>query len=220
VTVSPEAEVSRGAAVYNDLTLAAYDHVVLAFSCSVIWRCKRRYLADLYRRHAGSTHLDLGVGTGALIAEAAPPRGTSITLADLNPASLSKAASTLRAYEPRAVVANALDPMPFEPGTFDSAAANFLLHCVPGSIAEKGIILKNLAACVRPGGTVFGSTILAHGVPVTRPARRLMAYYNGKGIFHNAADSLEDLRRTLDDITPHYSLTTQGSVALFHATLP
>ena len=109
--------------------------------------------------------------------------------------------------------------MPFETAAFDSAAANFLLHCVPGSIAEKGIILKNLTACVRPGGTVFGSTILAHGAHATRAARHLVAYYNGKGIFRNAADSLEDLRQTLDDITPHYSLTTRGSVALFYATL-
>lgn len=219
MTTSPEAEARRGAAVYNDLTLAAYDFIVLTVSCGAIWRCGRRHLVDLYRRNIGSRHLDLGVGTGTLIAQAAPPQGTSITLADLNQTSLAKAAATLRAYQPRTAVANALDPLPFEPAAFDSAGANFLLHCLPGSIAAKGVVLQNLAACVRPGGTVFGSTILAHGVPVSRAARHLMAFYNSKGIFHNEVDSLDDLRDVLASITPHYSLTTRGCVALFRATV-
>src|SRR5215472_11815825 len=96
-----DAEVRRGAASYFPLSLAFYDQVVLGLSCAAIWRCPKRDLVDLYRRNMGCQHLDVGVGTGRLIATAAPDRETTtITLADLNRHSLAKAATTLRAYLP------------------------------------------------------------------------------------------------------------------------
>jgi hypothetical protein len=72
---------------------------------------------------------------------------------------------------------------------------------------------------VRPGGTVFGSTILAEGIPLNRSAQRLMGLYNRKGIFHNATDSLAELNRELEAAFTDYRLTVVGCVALFEATL-
>jgi ubiquinone/menaquinone biosynthesis C-methylase UbiE len=216
-----DAEVRRGAAVYTPLALASYDTVVLGLACTVTLRCPQRHLVDLYRRNMAGHHLDVGVGTGRLIARAAPdPDTTTITLADINQACLAKAARTLRAYRPVTVTANALETLPFDPGTFDSAAASFLLHCVPGTITEKAVVLTHMAATLRPGGRLFGSTILARGVSHTRAARRLIAANNRKGIFHNADDSLTDLDAVLAKLTPHYTLSTRGCVALFACALP
>jgi ubiquinone/menaquinone biosynthesis C-methylase UbiE len=216
-----DAEVRRGAAYYSPLLLAVYDHLILGLTCSAAWRCPRRHLVDHYRRNIRSHHLDVGVGTGRLIADAAPDRDTTtITLTDLNPRCLAKAATTLRAYLPVTVTANALEPLPFEPATFDSAAANFLLHCVPGTITDKGVILEHMAATLRPGGRLFGATILSHGVPHTRGARRQLARGNRKGWLHNADDSLTDLDTVLAKLTPYYTLTTRGSVALFACAMP
>jgi SAM-dependent methyltransferase len=212
-------DVRRGAAVYSPFWLAAYDILVLGLVCPAVWRCPRRDLVDLYRNNIRHDHLDVGVGTGSLIAAAAPDPDAAITLVDLNQNSLDKAAARLSAFRPATVTANALEPLPFEPGTFDSAAANFLLHCVPGAIADKGIILKHLAATLRPGGRLFGSTVLAQGVPVSPMGRRLMARNNRKGFFHNAKDSLDDLDAVLADITPHYTLNTRGCIALFSCAM-
>jgi ubiquinone/menaquinone biosynthesis C-methylase UbiE len=219
-TRSIDAEVRRGAAVYTPLVLAIYDHLVLGLHCAVTFRCPRRHLVDLYRDNIGRHHLDLGVGTGRLIAEAAPDRDTAITLADINQHALAKAATTLKAYLPATVTVNALEPLPFESATFDSAAASFLLHCVPGTIIDKGIVLTHMAATLRPGGRLFGATILAQGVPHTPIARHLIALNNRQGIFHNAHDSLSDLHTVLAGLTPRYTLITRGSVALFAATMP
>lgn len=222
MSTSPvDAEVHRGAAVYTPLTLAIYDYLVLGLHCSVTFRCPQRHLVDLYRRNMGHHHLDVGVGTGRLIASAGPdPETTTITLADINQNALAKAAGTLKAYLPVTVTANALEPLPFEPGTFDSASASFLLHCVPGTILDKGIILKHMAATLRPGGRLFGATILAQGVRRTRAARYLTALNNRHGIFHNADDSLADLDAVLAGLTPHYTLNTRGAVALFACAMP
>jgi hypothetical protein len=67
------------------------------------------------------------------------------------------------------------------------------------------------------GAVLFGSTILAQGVPRNFLARRLMSVYNRKRIFSNAADSLDDLRRMLSDRFARHTLEVRGCVGLFTA---
>jgi len=209
-----DVEVRRGQAVYSRAALKAYDLWVLGISCSLIWKCPQLRMIELYRRHLAGNHLDIGVGTGRLIDRADPPTGTTITLADLNTSSLAAAAGARKRYRPATIVANALEPLPLT-GGFGSAGLNFLLHCLPGPMSAKADAVTHAANQVVAGGTVFGSTILASGVPVTGAARRLMALYNAKGIFHNESDSLDDLHaelgRRLDDVR----VETVGCVALF-----
>jgi ubiquinone/menaquinone biosynthesis C-methylase UbiE len=212
-------EVYRGQAFYSKLTLAFYDAVVLGLSSRLVWQCPKRHLVELYRRNLGRRHLDIGVGTGHLIDRADPAVNTSITLVDLNRSSLRSATHTLIRYQPGQVVADCLRPLPLGKASVDSAGLNFLLHCIPGSMEQKVGVLGNAARCVRPGGTVFGSTILAEGIPLNRSAQRLMGLYNRKGIFHNATDSLAELNRELEAAFTDYRLTVVGCVALFEATL-
>ncbi|MBN1172450.1 MAG: class I SAM-dependent methyltransferase [Micromonosporaceae bacterium] len=205
--------------MYDRRVLAGYDLGVLGLSCRLIWRCPKSFMQAAYNRAVGKRHLELGVGTGYFLDRGSfetPPR--EITLVDLNPVVLQVAGARLARYQPSCVRANVCDPLPVGPGIFDSAALNFLLHCLPGDWSVKGSVLSGAARALRAGGQVFGSTILAEGLPVSGPARRLMVEYNRRGVFHNSRDDLAGLRRALESTFDDVRLTSRGCVALFEAT--
>ncbi|SEO79859.1 class I SAM-dependent methyltransferase [Actinacidiphila rubida] len=212
-------QVHEGQATYNPFTLALYDLFVLGLSCRYVWGCRKSHLVGMFRRGMGGRHLDVGVGTGYLPARGAGPDTTHVTLFDANRHSLHASSQRLKHLQPTTVEGNALEPLPFADAAFDSASANFLFHCMPGTLAEKGVLLQELGRVVRPGGTVFGATILASGVTVTGRARRLMGLYNSKGVFHNSADTLEDLEAGLGGAFKEHTVTVHGCVALFEATV-
>ncbi|MFY1668661.1 class I SAM-dependent methyltransferase [Plantactinospora sp. WMMB334] len=222
----PAEEVIAGQAVYNRLVLAGYDAFVLAFSCRLVWRCDKRHMLDNYQRNIGGRHVELGAGTAYFPDRCRfPVDRPELTLVDLNPTVLRVSAARVARHRPTVVRADVLQPLPFGDGTFqagqqDSVGANFLLHCLPGTWAEKSAVFDNAAAALRPGGRFFGSTILSSGVRVSAAARRLMKVYNAKGIFHNADDDLAGLRWQLDQRFTDIQLTVRGCVALFEATRP
>ncbi|MBO0819638.1 MAG: class I SAM-dependent methyltransferase [Nocardiopsaceae bacterium] len=213
--------VLAGQAVYGRWTLPFYDLVTYGYTCPHAWRVPVAELIKLYERNIAPDHVDLGVGTGYLLDRCRKPgTGQRITLVDLNPNALRRTAARLARYQPVTRRANALEPLPVEPGTAGSAGTSMLLHCVPGAIPDKAHVLDNLAACVRPGGRLFGATVLAVGVPVTRRARRLLARLNHGGHFHNQDDSLADLRDALAARFPRFDLRVHGCAALFEAEVP
>lgn len=213
-------DVAAGQAVYRPWTLALYDLAVYGINCPYLWRVPVAEMVSLYERNLSPDHLDLGVGTGYLLDRCRKPAAEQrITLADLNPHSLDYTAGRLARYQPARQQANALEPLPFEPGSFGSAGTSMLLHCVPGAIPDKARVLDHLAACVRPGGRVFGATILRVGVPVTPQGRAAMAVFNRAGVFHNGHDSLADLRTALADRFTDFDLRVRGCVALFEAAV-
>jgi SAM-dependent methyltransferase len=216
-TRSPEAvDVEAGQRIYTPLVLRAYDLVVLRFSNRFAWRCSRATMLARYERCVGRRHLDLGVGTGWYLDRCIWRERPEITLLDLNENSLSVAARRLARYGPTTVRANALDPLPLGNAGFDSAAANYLLHCLPGPIAAKAAALAaNVHPYLEPGGVLFGSTILGRGVPHTRIGRRLMRVYNAKGIFSNAEDDERGLERGLASAFADVEIEIVGAVALF-----
>jgi ubiquinone/menaquinone biosynthesis C-methylase UbiE len=212
-------DVERGQRVYTPLVLRAYDLVVLGFSNRFAWRCRSATMLERYDRHIGRRHLDLGVGTGWYLERCTwPVEQPEITLLDLNENSLALAARRLRRYAPQTVRANVLDPFPLGDARFESAAANYLLHCLPGRIESKAATLaENVRPYLEPDGVLFGSTILSRGVPHTRIGRRLMHVYNRKGIFSNAGDDERGLQRGLASKLKNVEIEVVGAVALFAA---
>lgn len=206
---------------YHRRALSFYDLFVFRGSSPLFWRCPVENQTELYNRSLGARHLELGVGTGYLMEHSRfPVSNPKITLVDMNKATLDYTAQRMRFFATTKVVANALEPLPVPEGSHDSAALSLLLHCIPGSLLEKGVAIKHAAATVRPGGIVFGSTVLSSGVPVTRAGRWLMKNVNDKGVFHNDGDSLEDLRTVLEQNFDDFELYNRGSVGLFRARNP
>jgi SAM-dependent methyltransferase len=210
--------VEAGQAVYTPRTLDLYDLVVLGLSNALIWKCPTRRLLDLYDRHIASNHLDVGVGTGWFLDRCRfPQHKPQITLLDLNPTCLARASARIRRYSPRAVQANVLEPFDLDTGPFGSIGLNYLLHCLPGDLAKKAVVLDHLKPFLAPGGVVFGSTLLSEGVKRSWAAQALMRFYNSKGIFSNERDGVEPLRRELSARFEDVRIEVVGCAALFAA---
>jgi len=213
----PEAH-RPGYAVYSKKSLAIYDALVLGVSNSLIWRCPSRNLIELYSRHLTADHLDIGVGTGYFLDKATfPGAQPTITLLDPNRDCLEAASARISRYRPRTVQADALMPWPETLGRFQSIGLNYVFHCLPGTMAEKTILLDHLKPHVAPGGTVFGSTILQGDTQRSWVARRLMRLYNGKGVFCNENDTREALEKALTARFEEVQIEVIGCVALFSA---
>lgn len=215
-------EVRRGAAIYSKTVLSVYDMVVVRLSNSLAWRCPSNMMLAQYNKHLGTHHLDVGPGSGWYLVNADFPTQSEITLIDLNQNSVDYASSRLSRIRPapRGVTGNILESLPDSLGEFDSIAMNFLLHCLPGSWADKSVAFKNLSERLTSGGVLFGSTILGTGVKHNPGGRGLMALYNRLGVFHNQDDSEEGLREALSAYFHSFSVETIGVVALFSATNP
>lgn len=210
-----EEDVRKGHAVYTPLMLSIYDAWVLGISHPLIWRCPTRHLLAHYEEHVSARHLEAGVGTAYLPDHARfPSSSPRITLLDLNPNTLTFGSRRLRRYRPRTRIANLLEPLTLDE-RYRSVALNHVLHCLPGTLATKSVVFKHVKAGVDPGGVVFGATVLAQGVEVSRPARRLMRVYNQKGIFSNEQDSLDGLASAMQKHFERYTIRVVGCVALF-----
>lgn len=219
MTGTTTAEIEAGQRVYTPLVLRAYDLVVLGLSNRFAWGCRSATMLEEYERHVRARHLDLGVGTGWYLDRCAwPVAEPDITLVDLNENSLAMAARRVARYRPRTVRANVLEPLPLDEARFESAAANYLLHCLPGQLASKAAALAaHVRPHLQPGGVLFGSTILGRGVPHGRLARRLLRLYNAKGIFSNLEDDERGLEQGLASALGDVEIRVVGSVALFSA---
>ncbi|MGY0216888.1 class I SAM-dependent methyltransferase [Endozoicomonadaceae bacterium StTr2] len=216
--VAVSKEVEAGQAVYTRLLLRVYDLWVLFLSNRFIWKCPSSIQLAHYNRHIGASHLDVGVGTGYFLRHCKfPVADPRIGLIDLNPNSLAFTSRRIRRYRPEYWRANVLEPLNIETAPFDSIGLNYLFHCLPGTLKEKGVALDNLLPLLKPGGTVFGTTLLSGGVFRTPRARALMRFYNGKGIFSNEHDGLEQLEEILAARFSEYNVRVVGCVALFSA---
>lgn len=220
VSESGEAQRQRalGAGAYSRAGLHFYDAGVLLFSSRFVWRCPSGRVLDLYRANVSDNHLDVGVGTGYFLDRVRFPSPTPrLGLMDLNGNSLTHTARRLIRYRPEMYRADVLAPIAPDIEAFDSIGLNYLLHCLPGPMASKAAAFDNLRPLLRPGGVIFGGTILRQGLALPPQARALMAAYNALGIFANAQDSLEGLRSELEARFERVEVESRGCVGLFSA---
>lgn len=212
--------VDAGHAFYTKRTLAIYDVMILGFFSRMAWKCPSTRILQHYDDHVTANHLDIGVGTGYFLDrcrfETDAPR---VALMDLNVDCLEKARSRIARYDPEVYTANVLEPLTFDVPGFDSVGMNYLLHCIPGSIAAKAVAFEHVKALVNPGGIVFGATLLHDGVPRNRLARQVMARNNRHGIFSNTDDSLEGLRAALEEHLTDSAVEVVGCVGIFSGTV-
>ncbi|GCE37936.1 Putative SAM-dependent methyltransferases [Rhodococcus wratislaviensis] len=103
---------------------------------------------------------------------------------------------------------------------FNSVAANFGLHCVPGSWAEKGQAFGHIPQVIANDGAFFGSTILDTGAHHTPLSRVLNSLYNGPKLFHICGDDLSRLHSVMIAAFEEVEITVVGSAAVFAARVP
>ncbi|TNE75867.1 MAG: class I SAM-dependent methyltransferase [Gammaproteobacteria bacterium] len=215
--MQPTAEqVNAGQAVYSRRTLSLYDLVVLGISNRYFWRCPTEKIANLYSRHLSVNHLDVGVGSGYFLDRCPfPSARPRVVLMDLNPNSLAFTANRIERYQPQTCLQNILEPIADDLGAFDSVAVNYLLHCLPGSMVEKAVVFEHLLPLMNPGAVLFGATILQGDTSQSWLAKRLMTFYNRKGIFSNRCDDLAALEKALVRHFVQVDIQVVGCVALF-----
>lgn len=212
-----------GAAVYSPLVLKLYDLWVLGLSNRLAWTCPtRRTLLPFFQRHIGPRHLDVGVGTGFYPANTKLRADQQITLLDLNENSLNAAGARIADANPRLVHGDILSPGTMLAGErFDSISLFYLLHCLPGTMAEKGeAVFGFLKDRLDDQGVVYGATILGDSAGHNGLGRKLMNVYNAKGIFGNRTDTREELDAVLRRHFTDVSIEQCGRVALFTARGP
>ena len=213
-----DTDIQAGQAVYSKAMLAIYDLYVLGLSNQFVWKNQTSGLLSLYNDNISSRHLDVGVGTGYYLDKCQfPVAEPEIALLDLNRDSLEVTAHRISRYNPVCYIRNVLEPISLPELAFGSISINYLLHCIPGNISEKAIVFDYLLPHLQEGGVIFGSTLVPHGVPTSWAARKLMEFYNNKGIFHNHDDCLEDLHTALSSRFPHYEIGTKGCAVIFRA---
>lgn len=210
--------VEKAAAIYTPLTLTFYDWWVYGFAVRVM-QCPPREFFTFYELNLSEHHLDIGVGSGLLLRHCLRQNLLErVALMDLNPVCLDVTEKALQPLAVQKIQADMLQPFPIEDERFLSVGLNFLLHCVPGSFREKGVVFRHIKQVLAPDGIVFGSTaIYQPGLRYTA-TRFLFDRYNQLGIFNNRADTIDDLQQVLGELFTHVELIQEGCVVFFRAS--
>ena len=208
-----------GQSEYTPFFLKIYDPLILGFFTRVVWRCPTTLLVERYRRHIRPRHLDVGPGTGYFLERAGLPAGAPVTILDPNVHVLDHASRRLQHLDITAVEADVCKPLPLAE-TFDSAALNCVIHCLPGPLSRKAVAVANVAAVLAPTGVLFGASILGPSAPHTWLSRKMLDVNNRRGIFDNLGDTEKGLDEILRATFEHVELETVGSMAVFAATNP
>lgn len=209
-------EVEAGQRVYTKVTLSLYDFVALFLSSKFVWQCPSQRIKDHYNKHITDNHLDVGVGTGYFLDHCRFPSQTPrIALLDLNQYSLEYSSRRIARYKPEVYCRNILEPISANARGFDSVGINAVLHCIPGSMESKAIVLDHVKTLMNSSAVLFGSTLLHGGVPRSWVAKGLMGVYNKKGIFSNRQDDLDGLNRALRQRFKQVTIQVVGCAAVF-----
>jgi len=215
--MDPSDRAYAGQADYTPGLLAIYDSFVLGFMARVVWRCPTPPVVDRYRRLVRHRHLEVGPGTGYFLDKAGLSIETQATLLDPNTNVLAHASRRLASINPTVVEADVLKPLPVH-GLYDSAALNYVLHCLPGPQTQKAAAIRNVAAVLNPDGVLFGGTVLGRSARHAPLARAALWAFNRRGAFDNLTDSETGLREIMEESFWTVEIDVVGSIALFTAT--
>jgi SAM-dependent methyltransferase len=220
MSLDPNEPGFKGFKDYTPRFLKIYDAWVLGFMAPRVWKVGDGPALDLYKEHMGHRHLDVGPGTGYLIAESKPPKDIELTFVDPNPNVLDHCDSILADWEPTTVRANVLEPLRLE-GPFDSAGLTHVIHCLPGPLDSKARAIMNIAAHLSRDGVLFGGTVLGLDAEHTWAAKTFLRLANLQGGFDNRDDDVDGLRAILEEHFHDVEVEIpSGSMAYFVASRP
>lgn len=210
-----------GVRVYSRILLKCYDFLIYRFLSPHVWRCHPRHFLALYRANMSNNHADVGVGTGYFLNQCSyQPGSVRIGLFDLQPNCLAHTANRLARFEPETFQRDALNPSRFEGERFDSIALGGILHCIPGTFAEKAAVFDSVISLMSPAGRVFGYTILNCEIRKTLLSRVVYCLLHWLKVINGDKDSASHLHRELNQRFKRVNIHTIGCIALFNASEP
>ncbi len=213
-------EIHAGARYYGALTLPIYDAAVLNIAVPFGWGVPLETERGMYRRLVGTRHLDIGVATGYFLRKTLKDRQEAqITLMDLNENATRYAADRLKRFDVTQAVGDALQPFPVS-GPFDSIAMFHLLHCMPGTVAEKAVAFDHAIRVLAPGGVCFGASVTPAGQRLNPFGRLVLKGSNRTGALNNAQDTHDALRTAIESRFHDTKIELQGVMTLWEARRP
>jgi SAM-dependent methyltransferase len=168
-------------------------------------------IASLGSLPAGTSVLDVPCGGGLALRGLAP--GLRYVAADISPSMLDRTRrqAAVRGLPDVAVLEADIERLPFADDEFDVCVTFNGLHCLPDPAAA----LRELARCLKPGGTLLGDTI------VRRAGRRhdlVISAFRRVGLF-GAGGTAAEVERWLTAAGLRVDrLTRSGAVVHFAAT--
>ena len=211
-----------------------------AINSPICWGIEASTIASLYASNAGQKHGDIGPGTGFFLPGS--PLVRDLTVFDFNTESLFMVKDKLlppnQLTSLHLFMADMMESNPFidpsisgppftwiKEGSFDSVAANFVVHCLKeqagegGGIKGKEVFFTNVVKLLKPGACFFGSTIVNEQdfFKDCKRGTEIMRRFNGNGIFHNINDTQADLREVLERHFDSVTCDLVGAVCVFSA---
>jgi 2-polyprenyl-3-methyl-5-hydroxy-6-metoxy-1,4-benzoquinol methylase len=213
-------QVEAGQAAYTSRMLGFYDFLILRVIVPYIWKCPIDNILKLYNDHMSSNHLEIGVGSGYFLDNCNfPTDNPRLAIMDLNPNSLKFTAGRVSRYKPEVYRTNILEPIQTDIEKFDSVGINAVIHCLPGTMETKLVVFDHIIELLKPGGIVFGSTILNKGVKQNWLTIIFMKRFNDRRVFSNLEDDVSTLREGLAKRFSDIEINVIGTAALFTARL-
>jgi hypothetical protein len=197
--------------------LGVYDALIMGVLARFVWRCPSTQFVALYDALVSANHAEIGVGTGYCLDRCQADIGR-LVLIDLNPNCLDHASGRLRRHVPATHVRNVLEPVYVRGGPFDTVALGGVLHCLPGTMHEKGRVFDNLRPIMRRDSVVFGYTLVSDAGALGPAAVSARAILNRLRFVNNYLDTSDGLRRELAMRFDHCDVTRVGNFAFFIAS--
>jgi hypothetical protein len=230
-------------AIYNPKVLAMYDAVVWRFNSPALWRISMNEIHDLYRDCVSANHCEIAVGTGLFlkdyVLENESPQQVSLSLFDLNKNTIDIAekrineavANNGKSVQFTKAIFDITNPESISEDikhSYDSVAANYLLHCLHGNglqDKDKFAAIQSCATLVKEDGCFFGSTLLGKDLlddadNAGPAAIKTIEFYNEIGIFGNMNDLMADLESVLNELFGEVELWREGYCAVWKAKAP
>ena len=217
MTTTAAKALSDATKAYTRPVLGIYDAVIMGLLARPVWRCPATLFVNLYDALVSPNHAEIGVGTGYCLDHCRADIGR-LALIDLNPNCLDYASDRLRRHAPTTHVKNALEPMYVSGGAFDSIAVGGVLHCLPGSMRDKGRVFDNLRPVMKHDSVVFGYSLISDDGALGVAAKAARAALNRLRFVNNYTDTSDGLRRELAMRFDHYVVHRVGAVAFFIAS--
>ena len=212
--------IHAGARYYGAVTLPLYDAAVLNIAVPYGWGVPLEAGRAMYRRLVGARHLDIGVATGYFLRKALAEReAAQVTLMDLNENATRYAAEKLKRFDVTQAVGDALEPFPVA-GPFDSIAMFHLLHCMPGTVAEKAAAFDHAIAVLAEGGVCFGASVTPAGQRLNPFGKLVLSGSNRTGALNNAGDTHDALRAEIEARFHDTTIELRGVMTLWEARNP